>query len=231
MIYPLDPTNLLHASAADFILTGADILEDTTDRLILGKEGLIYGLGRADLSPVFRSSLMALCFDPEAAESMLHDAFFDDDTLCYQFVYTGSSIDIPKIKGFELIQLTEDFVPFLTENYHHPSATERHMTERIRSGMLGAFCDGKIAGFIGTHEEGAIGMLEVMPEFRRMGVAKLLESAMIDKLLKCGRIPYTHVKTGNLASIRLQQSIGLQKAPATVRWLCKDAAYRQAHLT
>lgn len=46
---------------------------------------------------------------------------------------------------------------------------------RLRAGvMLGAFLRDRPAGFIGLHEEGSMGMPEVLPEFRRMGVARAL---------------------------------------------------------
>ena len=32
--------------------------------------------------------------------------------------------------------------------------------------MLGAFVDGELAGFIGRHDQGALGVLEVLPEYR-----------------------------------------------------------------
>ena len=42
-----------------------------------------------------------------------------------------------------------------------------YVAERLAAGaMTGAFLDGVLAGFIGIHEEGSIGMLEVLPAYR-----------------------------------------------------------------
>ncbi|MFQ7452543.1 MAG: GNAT family N-acetyltransferase [Flavonifractor plautii] len=38
--------------------------------------------------------------------------------------------------------------------------------------MLGAFVDGTLAGFAGFHGEGSIGLLEVLPAYRRRGLGK-----------------------------------------------------------
>ena len=59
------------------------------------------------------------------------------------------------------------------------------LEERLRSGMMyGAFADGKLAGFIGMHAEGSMGILEVFEEFRRQGIAEALERHLINRILE-----------------------------------------------
>ena len=64
-----------------------------------------------------------------------------------------------------------------------------------------------------------MGILEVIPEYRRRGIATALEGMMINKKLKEGRIPYDHVVLGNDASLGLQKSLGMDKAEGIVTWL------------
>ncbi|MDO4492670.1 MAG: GNAT family N-acetyltransferase [Clostridia bacterium] len=214
----------------DFILTGAEIAEDTPEYLILRKGLIHYGLGRADLSETFRKSLMALCMDEEASKIMADDGCFDGVMPCWQYVFPENHIELPHPEGFDVRPLTLDDVPFLVREYHHPSATPRQMTERVEEGMLGVCHEGNLVGFVGTHAEGSIGLLEVLPDYRRKGLAKYLMSAMVDDLLKKGRIPYAHVKLGNEASMRLQEHIGMVRAATHVTWLCKNEEYRKANL-
>ena len=55
---------------------------------------------------------------------------------------------------------------------------EGYVTERLRAGvMIGAFVDGRLAGFAGIHSEGSMGMLEVFEPFRRQGIGYALEIA------------------------------------------------------
>ena len=54
-----------------------------------------------------------------------------------------------------------------------------------------------------------MGMLEVLPQFRRRGLAEVLEAALIAQQLERGRFPYCHVRHGNAASEALQKKLGL----------------------
>ncbi|MFB0920954.1 MAG: GNAT family N-acetyltransferase, partial [Oscillospiraceae bacterium] len=110
-------------------------------------------------------------------------------------------------------------MPFILENYHHPGANEEHIRERLNDYMVGAFVDGKCAGFAGIHEEGAIGLLEVLPEYRRRGIAEFIESHVINWCIRNSRLPYCHVMTNNAASIALQEKLKLTFDTEPLYWL------------
>lgn len=111
--------------------------------------------------------------------------------------------------GVTLRPLTLADMDFVLENYHNPGAYESHIRGRIAEGMLGGLVEGELAGFAGIHQEGALGMLEVLPQFRRRGLAEALEAAVIAMQLQRGRFPYCHVRLGNPASEALQKKLGL----------------------
>ena len=95
-----------------------------------------------------------------------------------------------------------------------------YIRERIAKGcMFGAFSDGELAGFAGSHTEGSIGMLEVLPEYRGRKIGKALETYMINRFLEQGYTPYGQVKAGNEISMRLQESLGLYAAKEMVYWV------------
>ncbi|MCI6789995.1 MAG: tRNA (guanosine(37)-N1)-methyltransferase TrmD, partial [Lachnobacterium sp.] len=78
--------------------------------------------------------------------------------------------------GFSIRTLTEEFIPFVAEHYSEIGSPE-YVTERILHGAVyGAFYEEKIVGFIANHEEGSIGMLYVLPEYRKRHVAMALET-------------------------------------------------------
>ena len=77
------------------------------------------------------------------------------------------------------------------------------------------------AGFIGTHEAGSIGLLQVFPAFRRHGYARLLESYMIDQQLRAGHVPFMHIVYENEASAKLQASLGAVKCTRPAIWIFK----------
>lgn len=230
MQYQLDPSDILHAPLQDFLVMGGEVVLDTDKALVLRYEGLYYGAGDCDQSENFCNSLMALSVDAGATERMVQAGLFDDVTPVWQYVYAGP---VPSAYEGELTiaQLTEKDLPFLLAHYDHPSATPRHMSERLQKGlMLGAFQKGECMGFAGLHQEGAIGMLHVLPAYRRRGVATALMGEMVRRLLLMGRIPYTHVYPTNTTSMALQESLGFVRSEETVTWLCKHNAYRSAYL-
>jgi len=121
-------------------------------------------------------------------------------------------------QGIELRELTQAELQFVHKNYDHPS-NESYIAERIEAGMLGAFCGNECAGFIGTHSEGTMGILQVMPDFRRRGIAYTLEAALINRMLLSGFIPHAQIVTSNKASVLLQEKIGMSFSDKTVTWL------------
>ena len=94
-----------------------------------------------------------------------------------------------------------------------------YIRDRIEAGMFGVFLKGEIAGFAGTHEERSMGLLEILPEYRRLGLAYALEAHLINHLLSQGRVPFCQVAIVNVASIRLQQKLGLTISDQVVYWL------------
>ena len=230
MRFHLDPADLHLASLCDFMAMGAQTVYDSEDALVLRYGGLYYGAGACDECPEFRASLMSLCVDGAAADRLVCDGLFDDVTPVWQYVYQGKLPEEQKV-NFDIRVLSEESVPFLVAHYDHPSATVKHMRERVCGGlMLGAFRHEQCMGFAGLHEEGAIGMLKVLPEYRRQGVASALVLELTRRLMLAGRIPYTHVYPTNEVSMALQEKLGFIRAQHTVTWLCKHDAYTDSRL-
>lgn len=71
----------------------------------------------------------------------------------------------------------------------------------------------------GFHDDGSMGMLEILPPFRRRGYAAQLEAFLIAAALKEGRTPYCHVVDGNEASLYLQRKMGLTCTRLPAIWV------------
>lgn len=105
----------------------------------------------------------------------------------------------------------------------HKEEDPEYLLERLESGvMLGAFDGDVLAGFIGVHAEGAMGLLQVHPDYRRRGVGKLLELHQITRHLARGETPYGSVLTTNTASLALQRSVGMTPSVPTFHWLFNE---------
>ncbi|MEM5769829.1 MAG: GNAT family N-acetyltransferase, partial [Bacillota bacterium] len=134
------------------------------------------------------------------------------------------SSDAPPAKpgpGVTLRVLEPEHLEFVLTQYSHP--TDRaYVASRIAEGMLGAYVDGRLAGFIGTHAEGTMGMLEVLPEYRRMGLAYTLEAALIGRQLARGYVPHAQIVCDNTPSLRLQEKLGMTFSEQPLVWLFND---------
>lgn len=119
--------------------------------------------------------------------------------------------------------LTHEHDDFVMKTYRmakYYSDPKEFVYKAIEDGMTGAFVDGKLAGFIGSHKEGPIGMLEVLPKYRRMGLGTALQQYAINTYIQDGRIPYCHVLENNTASLALERSLGfLISETSSIYWL------------
>ena len=153
------------------------------------------------------------------ARNALEQLGFRTQMECYNAVYLSKEpIAYTLPEGAEIRKLDGSYVDFVHAHYHMVDDI-RYIRDRIEAGMFGVFHKGEIAGFAGTHEERSMGLLEILPEYRRLGLAYALEAHLINYLLSQGRIPFCQVAVVNDASIRLQQKLGLTISDQVVYWL------------
>lgn len=204
----------------DFYRRGARVCYAGEDGLVLKNDGfdICYAGGTA-FSPELEESKLVLVEDRALAERLAARDARLEIMECVQCMYLKKEPPRAERPGVVLRPLTQEDLGFVLENYHHPGAFAEHIRGRIAEGMLGAEIDGRPAGFIGVHEEGAMGLLEVLPEFRRRGVAEVLEAALIKRLLEQGFLPYAQVRIGNTASEALQKKLGLTFDSRTLYWI------------
>jgi GNAT superfamily N-acetyltransferase len=137
---------------------------------------------------------------------------------CFQAVYTSES-SMPMPGQIDLSVLNEAHEDTVLKYYHTMDDAE-YIRGRIKSReMFGAFLNGNLVGFIGFHEEGSMGLLEVLPEYRHKGVGSLLESYMINLHLQKGWTPFCQILTDNRISLYLQQKLGLTLSADHLYWL------------
>lgn len=140
---------------------------------------------------------------------------------CFQMVYTRKEA-LPQKKA-DIRRLETDSLPAVLE--HYEMIDESSLRERIQNGFLyGIYVEDKLAGFIGEHEEGSMGMLTVLPPYRRQGLASILETDQINRTLKKGRTPFCQVWEDNAPSLHLQEKLGLYPAKEKIWWLVKEEA-------
>ncbi len=205
----------------DFFKRGAKVCKITKDTLVLLNEKyrICYVSGSdANCDELYSTGLVLT--DSEAlAKRLVAEGYYPDIMECITASYLKKEAPVVAHPEIEIRALTENDLPFVLENYHNPGSVEAHIRDRIQAGMIGGIIDGKLAGFVGIHQEGAMGLLEVLPEFRRRGLAELLECEIIRACLSSGNLPYCHIRKGNAASMALQQKLGLSLDMTPVYWV------------
>lgn len=140
---------------------------------------------------------------------------------CYNCAYQSlRPVPYELPRGAEIRTLTQADAPFVSEHYH-AIEDPQYIRERIDAGMYGAWMDGALVGFVGTHDEHSMGMLEILPDYRHHGLAFSLEAHLINALVSQGVTPYCQVVTDNVASLNLQRKLGLTIGSDIVSWLKK----------
>jgi tRNA (guanine37-N1)-methyltransferase len=140
--------------------------------------------------------------------------FFD----CEQAVYCSDS-PLRYEKRLAIDEISDAEMSAVYENYDTISRTDIDMIRAAHGLYAGRDGNGRLAGFIGIHTEGSIGLLFVLPGQRRKGYAEELESFMINKMLSHDLYAFGQVETGNAASAKLQEKLGLKTAQKHVYWL------------
>lgn len=225
---------LRHMGMTELIKRGqAKLLYGEADGVLLqDKKGGCYMLsaksaeaGKAILLKVFDG---ITCKKEEVSQMVTHQEFMneivqeyfsmEEISECAQWTYTRKEA-LP-VKQTDIRRLTLEYLEAVAEQY--TLLGKEYVQERIESGvMYGAFVENRLAAFMGEHEEGSLGMLHVLPEYRGKGLACALESFLINSTLQKGYTPFGQVFMGNDASTALQQKLGLYPAKGNIWWICR----------
>ncbi len=214
---------LLHADMTEALRRGLGVIASAAERgvLVSADEDSCGMLSCADLDTALtlldgrRFPLLSI-HQAELESPLCRELGMETWMRCRQAVYLGK--EPPAATEEDIRPLTGEHLDFLQANYRHEDS-EYLAWLLERRALFGAFREEKLVGFIGKHAEGSMGLLEVLPSFRRQGVGESLERFLIAREVERGNLPYCHVFTDNQASLALQQKLGLTLAEGSVIWL------------
>jgi tRNA (guanine37-N1)-methyltransferase len=214
---------LLHADMTEALRRGLGVIASAAERgvLVSADEDSCGMLSCADLDTALtlldgrRFPLLSI-HQAELESPLCRELGMETWMRCRQAVYLGK--EPPAATEEDIRPLTGEHLDFLQANYRHEDS-EYLAWLLERRALFGAFREEKLVGFIGKHAEGSMGLLEVLPAWRRQGVGESLERFLIAREVERGNLPYCHVFTDNQASLALQQKLGLTLAEGSVIWL------------
>ena len=228
----LRTNELLHMSMIFPILRGTVELIYTGDDGVLLKElesnsymlaAYCFDKGKQLIDSVGRKELFCVHQKP-FADYLLGKYDYQHQLVCYQAVYFDKE-HIKKGAGtqsalaLDIKRLGAEYIDVICEHYNQ-FVDQQYIIDRLTAGAIyGGFSGDTLCGFVGTHEEGSIGLLEVIETYRRRGFGEELLCYMAHLILDRGQTPFSQISTDNEISIKLHKKLGFKVSSDTIHWL------------
>ncbi len=199
----------------------AYVHRQTEDALVLMQRASGTALALGDVRPEdIPADCISLGLDSEELFRALGETGWYREYLVFRIAYYLRGLpDSCLPEGTSVRRMTYADIPFLLEHYHEPGVDENYIRHALDRGMLAIMKDGETAGFIGIHDEGSMGMLVILPEYRHRHYAEALETEMIRYMLQNGHFIYCQIETDNQASQNLQNKLGMTWDERIMYWL------------
>lgn len=112
----------------------------------------------------------------------------------------------------KIVPLSPDFTSYVFEHSNYREFTdEEYIHDRLTRDISAAIVkDGKPIAWGFTHDDGALGFLHVLPEFRKMGYARDIVLSRIALKRERGLPVFCNIVPGNLSAINLMESLGFE---------------------
>lgn len=122
----------------------------------------------------------------------------------------------------KLIPLSVHYADYIYRNsmYKEFTAIEYIQDRLIKGISCGLLEDNKLAAWAITHDDGAIGFLHVLDDYRGKGYAINIMNYMISKVREREKIPFAQIEGHNLKSINLVKKLGFREFKR-VHWVSK----------
>lgn len=156
-------------------------------------------------------------FDEKLKDRIVSEGKMELMMECHQYAYPSDGKPVCD-SSLRLVPAVLSDLPFIMSVYDVLEEWEIRMIME-RQTLWIAMKDEIPVGIIGCHLEGSMGLLVVLPEYRRKGYGLQMESFLISTLQKRGCHCFGQVVKGNHASEALQIKAGMQMDDQLQYWL------------
>lgn len=223
----LEKNQLLYAGLIQVIRRGtAEILEETEEGIFLKDTvsgGFMLAVENVETGKEWLEKYSHLnhrlfvAFQKEIVDILKKEYGLSETMECYQAVYPSNISPVCENELQIRCAEKKDIETIMT--YYH-KLEEEELEKIIEGGDLFlGFQDEKMVGFVGKHLEGSMGLLEILPDYRRKGYGYIMESFLIDHMLKQNLIPFCQIEVDNEKSMALQRKIGMQISEEKMYWV------------
>lgn len=156
------------------------------------------GIAGIAIEPAFPWSPKAILGDREP-KGMLNAAM----------LYLPEGVKVPEASPDPVV-IGVEHAETVWKNYKRAEHVDiAYIRERLAEGpAVGIFRDGNLVGWALTHDDMAMGMLTVLPEYRRQGIALDITLALIARMRELGEVPIVHISKDNTMSMPLVKKLG-----------------------
>lgn len=133
--------------------------------------------------------------------------------------YLPDEVEIPEntMKTFPLS--TEHIEFIINQSNYKQFLTPRYIKDRITKSFSACLYENeKPAAWGLTHDDGALGSLHVLKEYRRKNYGKEILLSLIHQCRELGRTPFAQIEETNAAAINLVKNLGFVK-DRRVTWI------------
>lgn len=192
-----ETADILHADEKAVI-----IRENINKTIIISTDDIDFGKKFIDK---YKFNEMYTILNKELAEYAIKKFKFKTNEKCINAIYKGSEDNIKIDEDIRILDI--NYLEKITEIY---KVVDRDYIDwELRNNKIyGLFIENKLAGFIGEHKEGSIGLLEVFQEYRNQGIGTKLLKFMIKNKLDNNQIPFSQIYIDNEISKNLHRKLG-----------------------
>lgn len=123
--------------------------------------------------------------------------------------YLPDEVEVPENK-LEVIPLTTDHIGFIiSQSNYKQFLTPAYVEDRISKSISAAIMKkDKLVAWGLTHDDGALGSLHVLDEYRKKGYGKEILISLIHQNRKLGKLSFAQVEERNTKAINLVEQLG-----------------------
>jgi 8-oxo-dGTP diphosphatase len=133
--------------------------------------------------------------------------------------YLPENVQVPENK-IEVIPLTTDHIGFIiSQSNYKQFLTPAYVEERIYKSISASIMKkDKLVAWGLTHDDGALGSLHVLDEYRKKGYGKEILISLIHQNRKLGKISFAQIEEKNTKATNLIKQLGFVK-DRRVSWI------------
>lgn len=146
---------------------------------------------------------------------------YSDEAILYNSWYKDTTpLIYEKRRDVEVKTIPMDEWEIVFKTYTHSGDNPNYIKSLIKNkALIGAYIGGKLAGYVGTHYEGCMGLLEVFPEYRQEGIGKYLVNELLQRKRDAKLLSYGHVESFNQLAKGMYERMGFTLDDSLTYWL------------